>query len=111
MAMLEVIEESRQRAMAQRDAAVEHMASAAVSALVAGEDIRRIAKACGFDLEAPPVVRTESGGSFFAISWGVKSESQVERFAQWLGEAVRNMALAKIGENGIETAVPEVPNA
>lgn len=108
MDMLEVIEESRQRAMATRQAAVEQLASFALQAVCEGHDLRRVAKACGFDLDAPPAVRMQDGSMMsMLLGWGPRETTQVERFAAWLGKSTQELVLKRLGENGLELEDPE----
>lgn len=102
LSMLSVVNESRERAMAQREAATEHLAALALSAITQGEDVREVAKLCGFDLDAPaepepePDVTTITG--MLALHARGRQPTQAQRFAHWLGEAAQRIVLEQLGE-------------
>lgn len=101
MSMLEVAEQSRQDAMARREAAVAHLATFALQALVEGHDVREIARRCGFMLDGDPeptddaeqMVARVGGGlfaSYMALGLGVESPKAPEQnFADWLSQVVK----------------------
>jgi hypothetical protein len=96
--MLDVIEESRQCAMQRREAAVDHMATVALQAIVEGRDVREVARRCGFAKMAEKVAPAEvpaemSGGLLF--SWGTErpEKGPDERFADWLAQAVKKLVM------------------
>jgi phosphosulfolactate phosphohydrolase-like enzyme len=68
--MVAVIAESRELATKQREASEDFLASAALKAIVEGEDVREIARLCGFDPDGEaatePYVETveESGKEY-----------------------------------------------
>ena len=108
MDMLDVIEESRQNAMARREAAVEHMATMALEALLNGEDPREIAKKCGFEVERKPGVTVNTDPytgrlmsefrSIFDYGTTQPEHTAEQKFANWLGKHVTDLILEKMGE-------------
>jgi hypothetical protein len=103
LSLLAVVEESRQRAMQQREAAVDHLAALALQAIVQGEDVREVAKLCGFDMDAPvpaPEPSPGEGGLFSMHPWGPSAPkpSPAQGFAQWLGEHTQKLVLEGLGE-------------
>ena len=112
MDMLDVIEESRQDAMARREAAVEHMGTMALEALLNGEDPREIARKCGFNVERKPGVTVNTVDpltgrlmsdfrSIFDPSYGTPKHTAEQRFAHWLGKRVTDLILEKMGEEKV----------
>lgn len=101
MSMLEVAEQSRQDAMARREAAVAHLATFALQALVEGHDVREIARRCGFMLDGDPeptedteqMVAWAAGGLFVPYTTrGLRSErpkAPEQNFADWLSQVVK----------------------
>lgn len=97
MAMLEVAEQSRQDAMARREAAVAHLATLALQALVEGHDVREIARRCGFMLDGDPEpeeVEQHTYASFMntVLSYsygGEPRKSPEQHFAEWLSQVVK----------------------
>lgn len=88
--MLEVAHEARDRYDKAYDAADEYMRVAAMRLLLDGEDVCRVAKACGFDLAKTPAQPQHESWLFnpFGVSSGSGS---AEKFRGWLGETVAEM--------------------
>lgn len=103
--MLDVIEESRQRAMATREAALEHMATVALQALVEGVPVKEIAVRCGFvavdevgvedDDNAESSESSWSGALVFSsfMAGAPRRKTLQQAFASWLAEAVKKRVL------------------
>jgi len=106
MDMLDVIHESRQNAIAQREAALDHMGTMALEALLNGENPREIAKKCGFrvgsnpsHLEPGAYVVTNMGMMESLLHYGEPPKhSDEQKFAYWLGKHVTDLILEKMGE-------------
>lgn len=91
--MVAVIAESRERATQQRDASEDFLASAALKAIVEGEDVRAVARLCGFD-PGEEVTRTEDADpirsasilfSLYGYGGGAR-QTGLDAFADWLSE-------------------------
>jgi hypothetical protein len=100
MSMLEVAEQSRQEAMARREAAVAHLATFALQALVEGHDVREIARRCGFMLDGDPEPVEENtegfsmggilfSGASYVYGGGDRRKSPEQHFATWLSTVVK----------------------
>lgn len=102
MDMLEVAEQARQEAMARREAALAHLATFALQALVEGHDVREIARRCGFMLKDEPEPAADGegiaeghlfaqmmGGHFSMYSGTEPRRSPERHFAQWLSQIVK----------------------
>lgn len=104
--MLDVIEESRQRAMAQREAALDHLATVALQAIVEGADVRDVARRCGFAaVEKKPArpdgpVSLGMSGGLMSYMLGAEQPEPTpdERFADWLAQAIKKLVLEGMEE-------------
>ena len=101
LSMLDVIEESRQRALDQRENAVQLLAAFALKAIIEGENIREVAERCGFaavvETSDPPVSPEEREMGLRCMSsmlWsGRVQKSPQEGFADWVCKALKDRIL------------------
>jgi predicted xylose isomerase-like sugar epimerase len=111
LSMLDVIEESRQRAMEQRENAVQLLAAFALKAIIEGEDIREVAERCGFERPRPSSVAEANANvranvhetsemglirqAFFSYNYGggERQTDPAEGFADWVCKALKDRIL------------------
>lgn len=103
LSMLDVIEESRQRAMEQRENAVQLLAAFALKAIIEGEDIKEVAERCGFECSRPKTTKEATANvhefgemSMFRGFFSYGGESQTtpeEGFADWVCKALKDRIL------------------
>jgi hypothetical protein len=104
LSMLDVIEESRQRAMEQRENAVKLLAAFALKAIIEGEDIKAVAERCGFaaapEKAQEPVGEYSEMGFMSSMLLGTvrRQPSPHEGFADWVCKALKDRILEALND-------------